>query len=467
MNHYSIYIKPLKNEQASVSCFWRNDPEVWKFTGKRPDKEITQEIEQEWLEKVLKEPNSKRFGIWAGEKYIGNVQLTGIIEGQAAEYHIFIGEKDFWGKGIAKLATLQILRFARHDLKLNEVFLKVNVHHHSAIKLYKSCGFCEQGEENGWLNMKINFSESDFAPKLSVFMMTYNHGLFLKEALDGILEQQCAFDFEIVIGDDFSTDNTRSIIDQYSMEYPGKFKFLLHAKNIGAYQNQNAVFEACEGEFVALCEGDDYWDDPYKLQKQVDFLETHPGYVLSFHEVEKIDPSGKPLDQAVLGKVRWKDLSREQLIAGDLVPSVSAVFRGKHLKEFLSIQAEVKNGDTFLFAILGQYGKAHFHSDIKPAKYRIHGGGVWSGSNAKSRIESQIVTFEVLSKVIQQKFLSLVNRVLLEKYLTQITKYDYQKLLKAKQYFSLWRFAFLTRQSILLFKIHFYFLVNKSKLNRG
>jgi hypothetical protein len=223
-------------------------------------------------------------------------------------------------------------------------------------------------------------------------------------------------------------------------------------------------FPRAKGKYVALCEGDDYWVDPYKLQKQVDFLEKNDGYVISFHEVEKIDSEGQSLNQKVLGEARHKDLSKEELINGELVPTVSAVFRADLIKDFPKVPKNLVNGDTFLFAILGQYGKAHFHTEIQPAKYRIHGGGVWSGSDFKRKIESQVRTFEALSQAVLSKNLPLVNRTLLDKYLIRLTKLTYSKPEKFKRYYRIWKFAISTGQALEFIRLHKISLINKSKL---
>ncbi len=97
--------------------------------------------------------------------------------------------------------------------------------------------------------------------------------------------QKCDFDFDIVVGEDCSTDNTRTILLEYQKKYPSKFRLLLHEKNIGAMNNQMETLSACKGKYIALCEGDDYWTDPLKLQKQVDFLESHEDYNGVFHKV--------------------------------------------------------------------------------------------------------------------------------------------------------------------------------------
>lgn len=137
---YKILIRPLEQNDSEVSWKWRNDEEVWKYTGSRPNISVTPEIEREWINKVLNQTNSRRFAIIADGIYIGNIQLTNVTEIDA-EYHIFIGDKKFWGKGIANLATQKILTFAVKELKLKCVYLFVNPNNSVAIKLYEKIGF--------------------------------------------------------------------------------------------------------------------------------------------------------------------------------------------------------------------------------------------------------------------------------------------------------------------------------------
>ncbi|NHZ85410.1 MAG: glycosyltransferase [Planctomycetia bacterium] len=123
---------------------------------------------------------------------------------------------------------------------------------------------------------------------VSVFMVTYNHGKYISQTLSSILMQKVDFNYEIVIGEDFSTDNTRTIVKSYAKKYPDKFNLLLHKKNIGMINNFFATYKACTGKYIAYCDGDDYWTDPNKLQKQVDFLETHPDYGLVHCNFDKL-----------------------------------------------------------------------------------------------------------------------------------------------------------------------------------
>lgn len=304
---------------------------------------------------------------------------------------------------------------------------------------------------------------------LSICCVTFNHSSYIEKCIEGFLNQETDFEFEILIFDDASKDNNQEILQNFAQKNKS-IKLFLQNENQwskGKFGLLTHLFPAVKGKYIAFCEGDDFWEDPHKLQRQVDFLEKNDGYVISFHEVEKIDSYGQSMNQKVLGEVRHKDLSKEELIKGELVPTVSAVIRADLIKDFPEVPENLVNGDTFLFAILGQFGKAHFHDDIQPAKYRIHGGGVWTGSDLKSKIESQVQTFETLEKTLKPEFIHLVNRSLLDKYLIRLTKHSYPKTEKIRQYFLLWKFAISTGQTLELIRLHKISLTNKSKFKHG
>lgn len=305
--------------------------------------------------------------------------------------------------------------------------------------------------------------------KLSVCCITFNHAEYIRDCLESILSQQTDFDFELLVYDDASTDNNQGIIKHFACK-DHRIKLFLQKENLwskGKFGLLTHLFPAASGKYIAFCEGDDMWNDPHKLQKQVDFLEANPDFVISFHEVEKVDSAGKSLNQTVLGINRHKDLDRKDLLSGNLIPTVSAVIRSDLVRGLPEIPKGFTNGDTFLFAILGQYGKAHFHPDIVPAKYRIHGGGVWSGSDQKQRIEGQIQTFQVLARSVDPKFTPLVNRVLLDKYVTRLTRHPYPKAEKFRMYLIIWRQALSTGQLGHFLSIHLTAIVNKFRFRNG
>lgn len=135
----------------------------------------------------------------------------------------------------------------------------------------------------------------DEMPLLSVFMITYNHEKYIAEAIESALMQKTSFKYEIVIGEDCSTDQTRETVLEYATRYADKVKPIYQERNVGANKNAASVREACKGKYIALLEGDDYGIDPLKLQKQVDFLEAHPDFSICFHRAKKVDTEGRDL----------------------------------------------------------------------------------------------------------------------------------------------------------------------------
>lgn len=148
-----VHIRPLRATDALVSFKWRNNPILWEFTGKQPDKVITPEIETKWIIKAISDSNCKRFAIIANNMYVGNIQLTN-IEKNKAEYHIFIGETDYWGKGIAYKASNELFKYIKKNFSFKFVYLFVNAKHESAIYLYKKLGFKIVSYKNEFIKME-------------------------------------------------------------------------------------------------------------------------------------------------------------------------------------------------------------------------------------------------------------------------------------------------------------------------
>ena len=133
--------------------------------------------------------------------------------------------------------------------------------------------------------------------KLSVCFITYNHEPYLRQSLDAVLAQKTDFDFEIVVGEDCSTDNTRAILLEYKEKYPEKFNLLFREKNLGRPTlNVYQTSMECKGDYIAYLEGDDYWTDENKLQKQVDFLENNPEYMGCTHTCKVVGKNGEDVD---------------------------------------------------------------------------------------------------------------------------------------------------------------------------
>ena len=266
-------------------------------------------------------------------------------------------------------------------------------------------------------------------PILSVLIVTYNHGKFIGECLLGIIKQKTDFNFEVIIGDDGSTDNNQTIIEDIINDCQNpkiKFKPLLHKKNLGppkfpAKNNFKLSINACTGKYIALCEGDDYWTDSSKLQKQVDFLEENKDFSLCFHNVEIVNENSVKLDNYG-AHINWNNqsFSSNELINGKfLFHSCSITFRNNFIipKWFY----KVPTGDKALQKLLGTKGKAFCFNDIMGA-YRVHSSGI-SKTNEffNSNIREQGVRNELLMHegiynqaygLSQEVMLQLQNKIL-------------------------------------------------------
>ena len=155
-----VIIRLLEENDAKVSHLWRGNPEIWKYTGSKPPQSVTYEMEIEWIKKALKRENEIRFAICVGNEneYVGNVQLTNITETDA-EFHIFVGKKEFHNKGVGTKATNLILNYSDEVLKLKMVYLFVNKNNNGAIKAYEKCGFCEVESDREQLKLIIKLNE--------------------------------------------------------------------------------------------------------------------------------------------------------------------------------------------------------------------------------------------------------------------------------------------------------------------
>jgi glycosyltransferase involved in cell wall biosynthesis len=125
-------------------------------------------------------------------------------------------------------------------------------------------------------------------PLVSVHIITYNQESYVARAIAGALQQQTDFPLEILVGEDCSQDGTRDIVLGYQREHPERIRVITSERNVGALENSNRVLRVCRGKYIAICDGDDYWTDPHKLQKQVDFLEAHPEYGMCCHDVDVV-----------------------------------------------------------------------------------------------------------------------------------------------------------------------------------
>ncbi len=221
--------------------------------------------------------------------------------------------------------------------------------------------------------------------KATVSLTTYNHAPFIGQAIESVLMQQARFDFELLIGEDDSTDGTRGIVKGYETRYPQRIRLLLHDKKDVIYVNGRATgqwnfannIRNARGEYVALLEGDDYWTSPLKLQQQVDFLEGHRDCAICFHSVQvrdDRDPQNAPVLRPDGPRDRYEI---EDLLKGNFLYTCSVAFRAGLFSDFPSWFFKSPIGDWPLHVLNAQHGWIGYLDEVM-AVYRKHAGGFWS-----------------------------------------------------------------------------------------
>lgn len=236
----------------------------------------------------------------------------------------------------------------------------------------------------------------DNSPLLSILCITYNHEKYIGQALDSFLAQRTTFPIEIVIGEDNSHDATMSVINQYKIKYPGLFKIVTSPANVGVVENFRRTLKECSGKYIAICEGDDYWTDDQKLQKQVEFLENNPEFVITYHDAHAFNEVGI-LKEAQLPAKFQCDADANDLLNARQISTLTVCFR-KVLPEipFEFDQAPIL--DLCLWSLLGSFGKGKYLKSVKPAAYRIHQGGVISSQNRDNKIRMTMHTYLCLAR---------------------------------------------------------------------
>lgn len=218
-------------------------------------------------------------------------------------------------------------------------------------------------------------------PLVSVCIQTYQHADFIRDCLDGVLMQKTDFEYEVLLGEDYSTDGTRDVCIEYAKKYRDKIRLFLHRRenNIeiaGSPSGRfNFLYNLCssKGTYIAICEGDDYWTDTYKLQKQVDYMERHPDTVMTYHKHRNIDVEGNVLSE------KEKFLPCTTMFVNALCD--------------LPDMKDCPNGDRFLHTYFLLKGKVKYLDNINQSIRRLHSGGVMSMQTEDVKLARQVLTW--------------------------------------------------------------------------
>ncbi|APG45518.1 glycosyltransferase family 2 protein [Phaeobacter porticola] len=228
--------------------------------------------------------------------------------------------------------------------------------------------------------------------KLSICTITFNHAAFLEQCLEGFLDQICDFRVEIIIHDDASTDGTAEIIQTYAQRYPDIIRPILqtdnqYSKGVNPYYAY--VFPNAQGAYLAICDGDDYWDDPAKLSKQVAILDSEPDVSLTYGPVKRVQDDIETID---FKNGLERDLSPAELKQGLPINTLTTCFRNVFSKAPPMFLRSAPMGDMTVWAVLGHHGRGKFMPELGKSGYREHGGGIFSKESLDQKLFMGTIT---------------------------------------------------------------------------
>ncbi len=237
--------------------------------------------------------------------------------------------------------------------------------------------------------------------KVSVSIITYNHEPFIAQAVESALAQEVEFDYEILIGEDDSSDRTREIVCDYAARYPDRIRLFLHdypkdhARINGRRNFVNNILNA-RGEYIALLEGDDYWTDPLKLQKQIEFLERHTQCCACFHNVRVLHEGTPERDRNFHPTpLEKKFFALSDIVSSHFIPTCSTMFRNGLYPSFPEWYYHIPMGDWPLHVLNAAHGFYGYIDEVM-AVYRVHSAGMWSGSNQIKIFERTIEAAKII-----------------------------------------------------------------------
>lgn len=236
--------------------------------------------------------------------------------------------------------------------------------------------------------------------KLSVIMITYGHEKYIIEAINGVLMQKCDFDFELIIANDCSPDSTHNIVQEFMRTLPNSnlIKYTRHSINLGPLKNSIWALNQSNAEYIALCEGDDYWTDPLKLQKQVDFLEKNNDFSICFTDYKVFNENSNLFSYPnLIDKFKNKSVfKKSNIILSNFIPTATVMFKARK-EVFCKLDPNLFPGDWFLHILNSEYGKIKF-LPFESTVYRKHDGGICSATSPILNNQKYLKSIKIFRK---------------------------------------------------------------------
>jgi len=241
------------------------------------------------------------------------------------------------------------------------------------------------------------------SPAVSVCMITFNQEAFIAQAVESAVRQKTTFEYEVICGDDASTDATPQILQDLERRHTPRLRVISRPANLGVNRNLVATMQECRGKYIALLEGDDYWNDEEKLQLQQDFLESHPEDAICFHRVE-VHRDGTSTGQRLpSGHMPRRSTLTDLVERGNFIPTPSVMFRNHVADGFPEWLFDLKIGDLPLHVINARFGDIGF-LDRTMAAYRVHPGGTFSSIPNTTRVHEVVRMYSHLNDFLEGRY---------------------------------------------------------------
>jgi glycosyltransferase involved in cell wall biosynthesis len=241
--------------------------------------------------------------------------------------------------------------------------------------------------------------------KINVVVTSYNHEKYISKCLNGILMQKGLFDIEVILGDDCSTDMTPQIMRDYQKKHPDVIKIMPNEVNLGVTQNIKRCLDACTGEFVAICEGDDYWISEEKLQKQMSFLIKHQEVPMCFSSIMLLyEPANKLVPHPGQYELNKDRISTEELIQTNYIGNFSCcMYRTDVIRELPPSLFDIYTVDWMFNIMCSEWGGIGYIRDWMSV-YRLHSSGSWSGKSEREKYEAWLIHIDTYNKFLDFKY---------------------------------------------------------------
>ncbi len=264
--------------------------------------------------------------------------------------------------------------------------------------------------------IKRNWKGDIDIPLVSICTITYNHEKYIVDALDSFLMQETDFPFEILIDEDCSLDGTANIIRIYIKKFPNIISAKLRDENLGGMINSIENHKKAKGKYLAFCEGDDYWTDPFKLQKQVDFLESHEEYNMVFHnaELQHHTENGVTIEPFNLEQ-KNRDYTADEILGTWSVATASVLCRNEGQYRYIEDNLWFPVGDTPYYIKCASLGKLYYMSEQMSVYRRVQTGFMDSGK--KNTVEFRL-TFIRYLKTLYSDFSDLLSKEIMDNKIT-------------------------------------------------